>query len=90
MKQAVQPTNAVNQGKRTYLYSNNRRLSIVELQEVMMLLSPTESSNEPWEISMLRQSFNSRMAGALHLVDQKIPAIIDSYDYEILKHQGRV
>ena len=72
------------------LYSNNRRLSTSELQEVMMLNASIESSMEPIEISVLRKAFNSRISGAMHLIDQKIPAIIDSYDYEILRLQGLV
>ena len=56
----------------------------------MLLNASVESPMEPMEIAILRESFNARIAGAMHLVDQKIPAIIDSYDYEILRLQGRV
>lgn len=72
------------------VFSDNRPLSWSEIIEVSILAYWPESPDAPREIAMKRHAFNTRVDTATYLSDQGLPAIVSSYDYEILILQGRV
>ena len=76
--------------QRLAVFSDKRPLNWSEIIEISILAYLPESPDAPKEIAKKRHAFNTRVDTATYLSDQGLPAIIDSYDYEILKLQGRV
>ena len=75
---------------RLTVFSDNRPLGWSEIIEISILAYWPESPGAPREIGMKRHAFNTRVDAAMYLSDQGLPAIVSSFDYEILKLQGRV
>ena len=90
MKKAPTFARTFSGNPRLTVFSNNRPLSWLEINEVWILAHWPESDDAPREISLKRQAFKTRVDTAEHLSNQGLPPIVSSYDYEILKLQGRV